>query len=1380
MPRALVASADNPLLTWATLHSSMASHLASAKPPSGRAKLLFEGKREREFYRYYQPIRELTKNGPPLCDITDEDAARAHRPFSSPDPALTAFCQLGALRLKTRRAMLFFFDSNYAYVLAEATRTLSLQNDSVLSDEDGLWLGHTMIPRGHSVCEATVQLPLNEGTNKGDSSSSVIHIVNDLAGDKRFCNRSFVKGGPKLKFYAGVPITTPKGINIGAYCVLDDEPRDGLDQDSIDFLRDMSSTVMTHLEMVRAAAEHKIGTQMIAGLGAFIDGATGFRDWTAKNGEFGLEEDDSTISHPMKVQPITTTASAVAQAAVQVGEQLQEEGRASTSTSAPKKHRSRASTITSTQPGPLQTSAKAQTLRARKSAENFAMDPAAANEQRTFARAANLVREAMNIDGVMFLDAAIGTFGGLVDTHESLGTTEQTSDCPGSAAEATTGTEGEEKLTRGPEDAEQAPRRCHILASSCMQQAPTDCEKQYETMKKPEEMTEKFLRTLLRRYRGKIWSFNEHGDASSEDESSENNNDAQSCKCLSDLTQSESVVHSPSCPKRRKKHRLDDCKEILRLFPGVRSVGFVGMWDHTRQRWYAASMFWSYSPLRLFSEESEVKYMQAFCDVILAELHRLEAQNSDRAKSDFISTISHELRSPLHGILGSVECLQEQESDSFSAGLVSQVEVCGRTLLDIIDHLLDFSKINHHSRSKRGSANDPQGRKLCDSNGAKRSRMGGLMVLDADVALDHVTEEVIETAVYSFCCSRDAEMVLNRKVVVILDIDRSVGVDWRCRVAVGAWKRICINLVSNALKYTSKGHIRVSLKANPIPDKKRRFNVVLSVSDTGRGMSRDFLENHLFRAFSQEDSLVEGTGLGMNLVAKIVKSFDGRIEVQSEKGVGTKFSITLPLERSRPSSALMKSSSRSIERSIGGVRVGVIDNTSTPLASLGDVPDETARTLLLSNVHTTLSQIGVDPIQCTWSGDDRVDMYLVIEGELREELQRRQDMGFRDQVMSPSALSNKPFIILCDSTLSARRIRAPGLGNIATGYIELVAQPAGPDRLAKGVASCLKNRNLVKSVHAMANAVTDLESMVQQPIPEQSIGSLFLPHRPRNDTALGLAPQDRRSGSSSSGKSDELDAEEAERQRSTKLVQSLASDYKFPRVPTPSLNGTNPRISIGTTGKATESLRKSPERKTGAGVSLLLVDDNPINLQLLVTYAEKFGHRKTIATDGQQAVDAYMKAAAAEISSLSTNNSASSDDHKPDIVRNDSGNDSVKPPVENSPIKSEPLPPKPQVILMDINMPVLNGFEATRQIRSFEKSRGLQAATIIALTGLGSASAQQEAFSSGVDLFLTKPVRLKELTKILDGIQKPPAATAAAAASTTAAAAVVATATLSL
>ncbi|KAI6884704.1 hypothetical protein KC334_g15969, partial [Hortaea werneckii] len=150
------------------------------------------------------------------------------------------------------------------------------------------------------------------------------------------------------------------------------------------------------------------------------------------------------------------------------------------------------------------------------------------------------------------------------------------------------------------------------------------------------------------------------------------------------------------------------------------------------------------------------------------------------------------------------------------------------------------------------------------------------------------------------------------------------------------------------------------------------------------------------------------------------------------------------------------------------------------------------------------------------------------------------------------------------------------------------------------------------------------------------------------------------------------------------------------------------------------------------GLSLLLVDDNQINLQLLVNYARKQGHHRTTATDGQEAVEAYKAAYFAALKSPSQ------------------GTSSISSPSAETPS----LPGKPQVVLMDINMPVLNGFEATRLIRAFEQQHGLHPAHIIALTGLGTASAQHEAFSSGVDLFLTKPVRLKELSRVLEEVKK--------------------------
>lgn len=107
------------------------------------------------------------------------------------------------------------------------------------------------------------------------------------------------------------------------------------------------------------------------------------------------------------------------------------------------------------------------------------------------------------------------------------------------------------------------------------------------------------------------------------------------------------------------------------------------------------------------------------------------------------------------------------------------------------------------------------------------------------------------------------------RVTTILDIDRSIGVSWRCRIAIGAWKRVCIkyvincslsfidanlfwSLTQNALKYTKEGYILVSLKMLPANSGRRRGSALLTIADSGKGMSREFLEHQLFRAFTQE------------------------------------------------------------------------------------------------------------------------------------------------------------------------------------------------------------------------------------------------------------------------------------------------------------------------------------------------------------------------------------------------------------------------------------------------------------------------------------------------------------------------------------------------
>lgn len=132
----------------------------------------------------------------------------------------------------------------------------------------------------------------------------------------------------------------------------------------------------------------------------------------------------------------------------------------------------------------------------------------------------------------------------------------------------------------------------------------------------------------------------------------------------------------------------------------------------------------------------------------------------------------------------------------------------------------------------------------------------------------------------------------------------------------------------------------------------------------------------------------------------------------------------------------------------------------------------------------------------------------------------------------------------------------------------------------------------------------------------------------------------------------------------------------------------------------TEVSKESPS--TDGTKSFLLVDDNPINLSVLCAYMKKLKSKYATAADGLEAVERFQE--------------------NPDLF---------------------------SCILMDISMPRMDGIEATKQIRAFEHSNEREPVVILALTGLASASAQQDAYASGVDVFLSKPVKLKELSTIL-------------------------------
>jgi hypothetical protein len=111
-----------------------------------------------------------------------------------------------------------------------------------------------------------------------------------------------------------------------------------------------------------------------------------------------------------------------------------------------------------------------------------------------------------------------------------------------------------------------------------------------------------------------------------------------------------------------------------------------------------------------------------------------------------------------------------------------------------------------------------------------------------------------------------------------------------------------MNLLGNSLQYTTVGTIHVSLSQSPSRRSPSERFVTLTVHDTGKGMSEDYLRHKLFMPFSQEDELTPGTGLGLSLVRRITSQLHGQISVESQTGVGTTVTVALPLEQSLPNS----------------------------------------------------------------------------------------------------------------------------------------------------------------------------------------------------------------------------------------------------------------------------------------------------------------------------------------------------------------------------------------------------------------------------------------------------------------------------------------------
>lgn len=563
--------------------------------------------------------------------------------------------------------------------------------------------------------------------------------------------------------------------------------------------------------------------------------------------------------------------------------------------------------------------------------------------------------------------------------------------------------------------------------------------------------------------------------------------------------------------------------------------------------------------LQVKNANLEVEINQRARVELALRLAKEEAEQASRAKTAFLANMSHEIRTPLNGIVGFSSLLQGCAANAEQESYLQGIQECSSSLLRLIDDILDFSKME------------------ADQLDLHMERFEIRPWLHSVVLMHALSAE--KKGLWFF-----VEHVPDLPGFVFTDPARL--------------KQILDNLLSNALKFTSSGFVKVSMGVMRYPQLRLR----ITVSDTGIGISQEQSQK-IFERFVQADPSTTrnygGTGLGLSICRKLTEILGGKIHLESELGSGAVFTVEVPVGAD-----------------------GAVTFVEGPVVALAVQPE-----LLL-----TLEQI-LSPAQVRAAEIDARSSGPLPESVLQI-LNPRHDVLFLDE----DALNR-----LMRSSI---RVRATQSENLGLRLVVVFAEK--PNEIDRARISA--------SLGLKPNAISVLPRRV---LPQEVFSQI---QNARSSVQLASVPPAQ--------------------------PESLAA-------------GNGPGRVVGASADA-PSAESAPQPQVTAR-SVLVVEDNEVNLKVLEHMLRDLGHQVHVARDGREALDQVEKAQSAGRSAF-------------------------------------------DLVLMDCLMPVLDGYEAVAEMRR----RWQNLPPIVALTANALSYDRQKCLDAGFSDYVAKPVRKKDIALLVE------------------------------